>query len=127
MATGRDIAPSSERDRKSRSRPVDLVFLARCTMGDRALECEILQHFAQQASGLMVELRAATDTAGRRTVLERIGLLADSVGAQAIAELAGAAGQVVVVRRDDESAELIADLGHAVEEANAYIDNLLAA
>ena len=36
----------------SKGRPIDLVFLANQTMGDKALELEVLQVFARQAGRL---------------------------------------------------------------------------
>ena len=41
--------PGGETCAKARARPVDLVHLARQTMGDRALEQEVLGLFVQQA------------------------------------------------------------------------------
>ncbi|HHZ09169.1 MAG TPA: Hpt domain-containing protein [Rhizobiales bacterium] len=77
--------PGGEVSPETAARPIDMAHLARQTMGDRALEQEVLQLFAQQAVAVRKQLSAASPT-------ERIRLAhglkgsARGVGAFAIAE-----------------------------------------
>jgi HPt (histidine-containing phosphotransfer) domain-containing protein len=79
--------PGGERCGPSRSRPVDLIHLARQTMGDRALEQEVLSLFAQQA---ILVRDAITDAAPaeRLQLAHSLKGAASGVGAFAIAECA---------------------------------------
>jgi HPt (histidine-containing phosphotransfer) domain-containing protein len=72
----------------SNGRPIDLVHLARQTMGDKALELEVLQMFARRARVSMKEL-AGTEGAARAAVAHRLKGSARAVGADAIAAAAG--------------------------------------
>lgn len=106
------------------SRPVDLVFLAKQTMGDTALEREILSLFEQVARRC---LSRARDTRGPEQRLELHALkgAALGVGATAVAEQAREAEAECladgVTRR-----ESIADLAIAIEEVGTFIAGLLA-
>ena len=77
--------PGGENCGQTHTRPIDMAHLARQTMGDRALEQEVLQLFAQQASTVRKQLADASPT-------ERIRLAhglkgsARGVGAFAIAD-----------------------------------------
>ena len=73
----------------SNGRPIDLVHLARQTMGDKALELEVLQMFARQARESMKEL-ATSEGAVRAAVAHRLKGSAQSVGADAVAKAAAA-------------------------------------
>ncbi|PYE89961.1 Hpt domain-containing protein [Phyllobacterium leguminum] len=79
--------PGGEAARPSRGRPIDLVHLARQTLGDRALEAEVLSLFSRQAGSIASRI-------GQGMGKER-GLLAHSlkgsarsIGAFRVAELA---------------------------------------
>lgn len=79
--------PGGEAARPSRGRPIDLVHLARQTLGDRTLEAEVLSLFSRQAGGI-------TNRIGQVKGKER-GLLAHSlkgsartIGAFRVAEMA---------------------------------------
>lgn len=79
--------PGGEVCSKARSRPVDLVHLARQTMGDRSLEQDVLCLFVQQA--LTVRDQIATASVSERLRLSHtLKGSARSVGAFAIAECA---------------------------------------
>jgi len=58
LAAWTDATPS-EAPRKASSRPVDLVHLSRYTLGDRALEREVLELFSAQGSVYLERLRGA--------------------------------------------------------------------
>lgn len=98
----------------SNGRPIDLVHLARQTMGDKALELEVLQMFARQARESMKEL-ATSEGAVRAAVAHRLKGSAQSVGADAVAKAAAAL--------EDNPADAIALAGvtAAVVEAENFI------
>ena len=76
MAVWADTAPSAE-GRKTSSRPVDLVHLSRYTLGERALEREVLELFCTQSAIYLERLRAAQvrqGLEGRRALAQRLGL-----------------------------------------------------
>src|SRR5437879_13783748 len=55
-----DVSPTAEAPTlASIERPIDLVHLARTTLGDRSLEREVLQLFDRQATLLIERMRAA--------------------------------------------------------------------
>jgi len=70
MAVWADTAPSGE-ERKPSSRPVDLVHLSRYTLGERALEREVLELFCIQSLVYLERLRAPSPTRTGRTPLTR--------------------------------------------------------
>lgn len=76
----RPNAPSS-------SRPIDLVHLARQTMGDKDLEAEVLQIFSRQARCCLGELSTG-DATIVASVAHRLKGAAAAVGAHEIAEAA---------------------------------------
>lgn len=79
--------PGGESFVPSRARPVDLVHLARQTLGDRALEQEVLSLF-------LTQLRTLSERIGEAPAKERMALAhglkgsAGNVGAFALAECA---------------------------------------
>ena len=76
LAVWSEAAPPEE-GRKPSSRPVDLVHLSRYTLGERALEREVLQLFCTQSTIYLERLREAksdkdwTDAAHNSTANER--------------------------------------------------------
>jgi HPt (histidine-containing phosphotransfer) domain-containing protein len=105
-------------------RPVDLVHLARTTLGDRALEREVLQLFDRQSSILIARMRTAAP-AGVAALAHTLKGSARGIGAWRVAraaervELAGASGQV--------TAEALDGLAAASDEARTVIAELLRA
>jgi HPt (histidine-containing phosphotransfer) domain-containing protein len=71
--------------------PVDLVHLRRFTMGNRALEQEVLQLFAAQAPLTLEQLRAAASIKAWRDAAHTLKGSAAAVGATAIARTAAEA------------------------------------
>ncbi|MCR6499634.1 Hpt domain-containing protein [Shinella sp. CPCC 101442] len=98
----------------SNGRPIDLVHLARQTMGDKALELEVLQMFARQARESMKEL-AASEGETRSAVAHRLKGSAQSVGAGAIAKAAAA------LEENPANAIALAGVTAAVVEAENFI------
>ncbi|MBN9055937.1 Hpt domain-containing protein [Shinella sp. PSBB067] len=98
----------------SNGRPIDLVHLSRQTMGDKALELEVLQMFARQARESMKEL-AGTDGAARAAVAHRLKGSAQSVGAVAVGKAAAA------LEEEPGNAIALAGVAAAVVEAENFI------
>lgn len=71
----------------ARNRPVDLVHLARQTMGDKALEVEVLQIFARSARACLQELSVAGPDE-IHAIAHRLKGSASAIGAFPLAELA---------------------------------------
>ena len=102
------------------SRPLDLVHLARQTMGDRALECEVLRMFERQVNLYFERVRATTDAQEMAMGLHTLKGASLGVGAMALAELVRGAG--TEFRRDGRvDAETLDDMAMAVAEVSAYI------
>jgi HPt (histidine-containing phosphotransfer) domain-containing protein len=103
-------------------RPIDLVHLARTTLGDRSLEREVLQLFHRQSRMLIARMRSAAP-AGIATLAHTLKGSARGIGAWRVAraaellELAGASG--------NPTAEALDKLAAASDEARAVIAELL--
>ena len=98
-------------------RALDLVHLARQTLGDRALESEVLRLFATQSRVLLARLQTA-EGEERRQVAHTLKGSARAVGAWEIAE---AAATIEGGGAPDE-----AQLASAIDRANALILELAA-
>lgn len=98
----------------SRGRPIDLVHLATQTMGDKALEIEVLQMFARQARGCLQGLIEGNGDMVHATA-HRLKGAALAVGAFRVSEAAGD-----VEDRGADAANLAA-VGAAVIEAENFI------
>lgn len=96
--------------------PIDLVFLARQTFGNRAVEQEVLRLFRDQAPRLAAAARAAAGSERSRLAHRLVGA-ARAIGAGAVAE----AARGVEDRPDD--ADLTA-LDGAVADALSFIAGL---
>jgi HPt (histidine-containing phosphotransfer) domain-containing protein len=101
-------------------RPIDLVHLARITLGDRSLEREVLQLFDRQSTLLIARMRAAAP-GGIGYLAHTMKGSARGIGAWRVAraaevlELAGSADEVAgaldqLAAASDEACALIADL-----------------
>ena len=105
-------------------RPIDLVHLARTTLGDRGLEREVLQLFERQSTLLIARMRSA-EPAGIVTLAHTLKGSARGIGAWRVAhaaealELAGA--------RDGEIGSALDRLNAASDEARRAIADLLRA
>jgi HPt (histidine-containing phosphotransfer) domain-containing protein len=111
----------------SGERPIDLVHLARMTLGDRGLEREVLQLFDRQASTLIVRMREAA-RASIRAAAHTLKGSARGIGAWRVAR----AAEAVELAAAQDPAELdleaaIARLGAAAAETRAVIADLLQA
>lgn len=81
-------ALTPEMPRASFERPIDLVHLARQTLGDRDLEREILNLFTVQARALLVRIGTAETLQERGDLAHTLKGSARAVGAWAVADAA---------------------------------------
>ena len=103
-------------------RPIDLVHLARTTLGDRSLEREVLQLFDRQAALLIARLRSATP-GGVVIIAHTMKGSARGIGAWRVAR----AAEVVELAGSADVGEALECLAAAAEEARAVIADLLKA
>lgn len=115
---------SSRIDRTSR--PIDLVHLARQTLGDRSLECEVLRMFERQVNLYFERVRETNDPHELAMGLHTLKGASLGVGAMALAEIVGGA-EAEFARTGRIDAETLDDMAMAVSEVSAYIVDLIAA
>jgi HPt (histidine-containing phosphotransfer) domain-containing protein len=102
------------------NRPLDLVHLARQTMGDRGLECEVLRMFERQVNLYFERVRATTDPQEIAMGLHTLKGASLGVGAMALAELVRGA-ETEFRRNGHVDGETLDDMAMAVSEVSAYI------
>jgi HPt (histidine-containing phosphotransfer) domain-containing protein len=107
----------------SGERPIDLVHLARMTLGERSLEREVLQLFDRQATLLLTRMQSAP-AAALSTLAHTLKGSARAIGAGGVAR---AAETVEFMGAVDEPAlhRALATLGAAIDEARTFIAELL--
>lgn len=113
---------SSEAPLAPGDRPIDLVHLARTTMGDRTLEREVLQLFDRQSSLLIARMRSAAPGAVAMLAHTLKGS-ARGIGAWRVAR----AAEALEVADALEVSVALDRLAAASEEARAVIAELLRA
>lgn len=96
---------------------IDFEHLMRMTLGDDALEQEVLSMFSAQSAGLVQALSAMPDDAG--ALAHTLKGSARAIGAFAVAD--AARRLETVLSRGADTAPALADLGEAVEEARTEI------
>jgi HPt (histidine-containing phosphotransfer) domain-containing protein len=104
-------------------RPIDLVHLARTTMGDRSLEREVLQLFDRQAIQLIARMRASAP-GGLVMLAHTLKGSARGIGAWRVARAAEA---LEAACGSSEAAGALERLAAAADEARAVIADLLKA
>ena len=104
------------------NRPIDLVHLARMTLGERSLEREVLQLFDRQSTLLLARMRSAAP-AGVATLAHTLKGSARGIGAWRVARAAETLEAADAAGRDAALEALAA----AAEEACALIAELLRA
>lgn len=110
--------------------PIDRAYLARFTLGNAALEREVLELFAEQAPHYLERLREAQTRTDWQHAAHTIKGSAAAVGARRVAGLAQKAEQIdftvkgarSLVHRD----EAVAALAAGIEEARGFIARLYA-
>jgi HPt (histidine-containing phosphotransfer) domain-containing protein len=80
--------PPPSRGFAAPERPLDLVYLARQTAGDRALEVELLGLFDRQAAAIAERLAAPDDENGCADLAHKLKGSARAVGANGVARAA---------------------------------------
>ncbi|MFB9952595.1 Hpt domain-containing protein [Rhizobium puerariae] len=101
----------------SHQRPIDLVHLATQTMGDKALEVEVLQMFARQARHALQDM-AGADAAATVALAHRLKGAAGAVGAFQVSAAAEK------LENNGADAALKAAVGAAVVEVENFINKL---
>lgn len=109
--------PGGEECPPSRARPVDLVHLARQTLGDRELEREVLALFVQQAT--MVRDRISSANASERKFLAH-GLRGSASGIGAF----GVAKTATEIEHDPEDKSLLLHLAARIDEVKDFIASI---
>ena len=113
----KDVPPLAPDDR-----PIDLVHLARATLGDRSLEREVLQLFDRQSALLIARLRDAGPD-GVAMIAHTMKGSARGIGAWRVAR----AAEAVELAGSTESGAALERLAAATDEARAVIADLLKA
>lgn len=106
-------------------RPVDLVHLARYTLGNRSLEREVLELFCTQSKLYLRRLRDAATEQAWRDAAHTIKGSARGIGAWRVAQTAEAAESLQGGVADGPFKQLVAALEKDIDEADAFIRLLL--
>lgn len=107
-------------------RPVDLVHLARYTLGSRSLEREVLKLFHTQSAVYLQRLKDAGADKEWADAAHTIKGSARGIGAWQVAKCAEAAEALCGEARASGSIAALRELEQAIDEANGYIKALLA-
>jgi HPt (histidine-containing phosphotransfer) domain-containing protein len=108
----------------SSERPIDLVHLARMTLGDRGLEREVLELFDRQAGMLIVRMQQAA-RAGICAAAHTLKGSARGIGAWRVARAAEAVELAAGSAAEFELEAAVMRLGAATTETRAVIADLL--
>ena len=117
---GADAVPGAARDRL----PIDRVHLARYTLGNLALEIEILDLFAMQAPETLAQLSSARTEKAWRDAAHTLKGSARAVGATKVGECAERAEALKAGASEIARRGAIEALRGALDEAKQYIDGL---
>jgi HPt (histidine-containing phosphotransfer) domain-containing protein len=124
LAVWADVVPTGG-ERKPSSRPVDLVHLSRYTLGERALEREVLELFCTQSLVYLERLRDARSDKDWKDAAHSLKGSASAIGAWRAAEAAQRAealsGETLIAARDLR----LRDIESSLREAETYIGALL--
>lgn len=122
--TSRIHATDNGTDITRGDRLIDLVHLARQTLGDHGLEQEVLRIFAAASQSYAAGVRDAKCLGELKLNLHSLKGASAGIGAFGLANVARDA-ETELRETGDVGAETRADIGFAVEEANIYIASLL--
>jgi HPt (histidine-containing phosphotransfer) domain-containing protein len=109
--------PGGEGAPPSRGRPIDLVHLARQTLGDRELEREVLALFLQQAATVRERIAAAS-AAERKLLAHGLRGSASGIGAFAIARIA------TEIEHAPHDSALLLQLAARIDEVREFIASI---
>ena len=124
MAVWAEGALSGE-GRKASSRPVDLVHLSRYTLGERALEREVLALFCAQSKIYIERLRQARSDKDWKDAAHSLKGSASAIGAWRAAAAAERAEALSGEALAQGRALRLREIESAVREAETYIGALL--
>lgn len=125
MAQALEFDPADFGSRKpGKYRPIDLVHLAKQTLGDPGLEMEVLIMFEQISRGYLSKLSTCVTDDETAHALHSLKGAALGVGARFIAEMARTA-EGELKEAGKLSTETVSDISLAVEETCGYIDGLV--
>ncbi len=109
------------------SRPVDLVHLARYTLGDRDMEREVLSLFANQCDRDIERLQSAQSQTDWQGAAHTIKGSARAIGAWKLARLAEEAEVLGLAQHDSRRGDAIVGIISAAREVKTFIKFLSAA
>jgi HPt (histidine-containing phosphotransfer) domain-containing protein len=104
--------------------PIDLVHLARQSLGDSALETELLHLFAAQADQILAALRRCGEAQQSLDLAHRLKGSARAIGAGAVARAAESCEAAAKQGRLPDAR--LAELAQAIEQAQVAIQRLVA-
>ncbi len=106
------------------SRPVDLVHLARYTLGNKVLEREILDLFVGQSRVTLARLEAATTDKEWRDEAHALLGSAKAVGAKRVADRVLVAQKLPGAFANSQRVAVLETIAREIEDANRYIRDL---
>ncbi len=107
-------------------KPVDLVHLARYTLGSRSLEREVLELFLTQSAIYLTRLKEAMTEKSWHDAAHTIKGSAKGIGAWNVVASAEVAEKVEGKKLRSKRENVVAALEDDIREANSYIESLLA-
>lgn len=126
----RKLKPSGAAEAPAAERPIDLVHLSRQSLGDRALERELLQLFDRQSEQIIARLGSdlgAGDRRWRRDLSHTLAGSAKAVGALRVGHAASAYEEALFSSASDRELKILRDeLSTEVLAAREAIAELLA-
>ena len=117
-------ADFSGNERAVCTRPIDLVHLARYTMGNKTLEKEILDLFVDQSRLTLERLTAASNDKEWRDQAHALLGSARAVGANCVADKVLIAQKLPAGRSDRNRESVLAAVAAEIDAANRYIRDL---
>jgi HPt (histidine-containing phosphotransfer) domain-containing protein len=111
-------------ERKAPTRPVDLVHLSRCTLGEGALEQEVLELFCTQSAVYLERLREAPSDQHWKDSAHSLKGSAQAIGAWRTAAAAERAEALSSAAFSEARCARLRELESSVHEAKAYIRSL---
>jgi HPt (histidine-containing phosphotransfer) domain-containing protein len=126
----RNLKPAAQGPGSAPERPIDLVHLSRQSLGDRALERELLQLFDRQAEQIIARLDSeigSGDRRWRRDLSHTLAGSAKAVGALRVAVAASAYEEALYSSASDRELMVLRDqVAAEVASAREAITHLLA-
>jgi HPt (histidine-containing phosphotransfer) domain-containing protein len=119
-------ATTRQEGRRVAARPVDLVHLSRYTLGDRALEREVLELFCSQSAIYVERLRAAASDKEWGEAAHSLKGSARAIGAWRTASAAEHAEALAGEALAQARAARLGEIDASLNEARSYIGTLLA-